>query len=1709
MLQRLEQSVIRILNIQDKTVGTGFVVADHLAVTCAHVVQAAGSTYDQPIRIRFYNGEIVQVAQVLRTGWSSASSDDVALLQLDHLPDGIVPVVLGSASQSEGHPYCAFGFTSLAGYDNRKVNDTLDGTVSVKDKHKRPMLQLKGEEIDQGLSGAPILDTQTDRVVGMVSEYQDNARTRFAWATTADTLVDLHTALQLWPETFGPRELDLYLRYLIETNQWLKLPDGYDVPLERVYISLKADEMSATEWKAEQALYLEDLAAIRQEIKAAVAANQYTEFEIVRKAILRHPKALKLTTRDWAMIFSEHEQRSLTLAKVIQHHTHVVILGDPGSGKTTLGKWLVLQHAWALLQHLPHIQMHADMVTPGADADTLLDLGPTRLPIFIRIADYTRARWSKEEGDNRLPLERFIGLHENKKDLPAELSPEAISAMAQSNLAQGRALVILDGLDEVGNLDQRRAVMQEVKHLLRARLPHTPASQDGWGGNHLLLTSRIVGYQFDPLAHLPHYTVEPMDKTAITAFCHAWIRHVAGINSSETVEQTRKLKNAIFDHAHPGVQVLAGNPLLLTILVHVYWSNPQRGLPATRVALFREAEQTLYQQRKEFWDRAGIPQLRLTRALASVATYIHANEPIGFAEESDMWPCLRAVIVDDEQVEAVLEAAREASGFLVARGEGIYSFLHRALQEYFVAQHLVSQPEQASRSLVTRSLEPIWREPIVLAVGIISQHTYPESRRRLPEVFAALLDASDPVGDFLPRRELLVAAACAECERIPPGVGKRIAEYLLTCYAQREGRGRSPVMRQRIRRAFISLQRSPAASETELVLSSALQARDFERRFAAVDLVIETEWDSRAIAEALVSSWRTYADPARSLLVALEGIYTRHPIYFTDAILPLRQMETAFMWERGRGTQDWQAVLRILYLPPGADCTLEQVNRDSPLTKHIIATLGQVPGPEALVTLHQQLLSLAGQQGTAQGRDATLALSALGDTSWLPEYVQSTGAREDFVRPLLASLAFTLDRALDFADNLNSKLAYDARPILEHDLTNAFAMAIGRASTRSLDPTRDRDLDLVFDRHYPYNLDLARARELAHEIGQNIEMVYRPQADDASVIQYLELTRSVQRLQHIIDFLEPLNAAWSVLIAAYDAHWPQRSKSLIAIRSYDEYSEVDSQGRLADDEEYLINSLFKWGQTFSLSLLPASAKTQITLEGLTTLVDNLVSPNDARREYARQVLQIERQASTLEQSIIEHMATLARVHASNHQVGTQLNWALQSIRHDRSDWLRTWLVQASKSEDMTPALAILSTIQHVTPETFATLIETLPKAAPWVQKALLNSMSWLVRLRRIPQEYQALLQEQLLIWLDQETDPTICRSMIDILGHWQEPEGCRMVGMKLLDRLTCSTSESENTAVYEALARLAICQPELVEPVRTALLRESPQPGATAALVRLSLAKTHNALGSMWFPAAFLLEGRRKSAIRLLNRLSEIPHNPAACLAALLDAGIDNDPWIEDYHGVLAIAARMHLEYFSNLLNSLLTRLQQTLEQENWPAHRMVLAAVAASMEVMPTALQQAGQGKLESLLIRGATTLGSFNSRRFALTALSYLRVVTPAVVPALLAGCQDVEVVQRDTIEAASRFQSIKGDLLSAVIPTLRGESIRTAYAMTQLLGALGTSAAGETAGLHRQIIEALVEALRHPNGQREVVIAGQDKGKLEDTLYIALLKVAEWTG
>lgn len=189
MAPSVEASTLRILNSSGKIVGTGFLVTQNLALTCAHVVSLAGGVKKEIIEVQFTNIDEKISAFVDPAYWRDADKGDVAGLRLERIPPGISPLRLGAARESQpGSKFRSFGYGTAADIQGIYANGHFDGFLS-----KDNLLQLQSPQAGHGISGAPVFDEARQLVVGMITKGHTgqgrNQHTTFA--TPAELLFDL------------------------------------------------------------------------------------------------------------------------------------------------------------------------------------------------------------------------------------------------------------------------------------------------------------------------------------------------------------------------------------------------------------------------------------------------------------------------------------------------------------------------------------------------------------------------------------------------------------------------------------------------------------------------------------------------------------------------------------------------------------------------------------------------------------------------------------------------------------------------------------------------------------------------------------------------------------------------------------------------------------------------------------------------------------------------------------------------------------------------------------------------------------------------------------------------------------------------------------------------------------------------------------------------------------------------------------------------------------------------------------------------------------------------------------------------------------------------------------------------------------------------------------------------------------------------------
>jgi hypothetical protein len=1544
-----------------------------------------------------------------------------------------------------------------------------------------------------------------------------------------------------------------YLEAVIEECRMIRLPYIVEsgratIPLREIYVALKADRSSPVERQASYQLF-------QNLVREASPDGRDLDDDLVARLAALDPYAGRYRIYDSQLreqllaARQEEGEKSYDLAEILRQHRWLVLLGDPGSGKSTLARWLALHLALAVKSGAEAVTVPADHVRPDGEAAQLESLGATRLPVLVRLADYAAARWLTPDSDTRLPLRLYLGKH-----IEGLLEPggdqRAIYNLIKDYLAGGRVTFILDGLDEVTNLDQRHTIAGEIEKLIAdwiveedGQTPLTAAHHRRLAsasvsrmGNQIIVTSRIVGYQLRPLhPNLPHFVIQPMGDEAVTRFCHNWTA-ATGI-----AEKAEALTEGVLKHPNPHVrQQMARNPLLLTILAQVFSRQPDAGLPARRTELYHQAQMAVFKQRQtgqwpllnEQLPGDDLPRV-LSRLTARVAYELHANPdyPNALADERALARWLAAAVAEEPALQSrrrtedvvaeLLKAAAQLSGFLVARGERVYGFLHRQFQEYFAAVYLVRQMQKGSdetrwQPVLSRLVDPNWHEVILLAVGILEQ----EADEDAAAFLTAIVDAPDPTEGVLPHNALLVEAALQEMKQPPDRVVEQVATALIDAY-RRDNEARFVFLKKSIAAAFTRLPRPQGQRDpVDRALCRALRAAKGDddsgrfQRLAALELILEAKWYTAAVTRALLQTWRSYSEPAATMLLTLERIYAAHPDNFRLRSHPLRQ-QWAQGWAAAVSDEAWAAVVRALYLTSAVPAmTAAAIIRDSPLTDGLRQLLTPPPADrnQLLTWLRQQL-----QEGTGPAqRDAGLALWYLGDSAALLPYLMANDeGTAIFRRSLVALASRALDRDLDrdLALALDRALDLDLDRALALDLALDLALALDRALDLDLDLARDRDLALDLARAIDLDLaraidldlaraiarDLARARTLSRlltnmaEIGGILEKALTHPDISSELRDDLQISQ--QRFNELQRFLTERTGFWQVWQvwdeqAAQPATvgWSRKGRTRLSIAGLKELGAHLAAGAtlhplprldarsLADlygpDKAEAITLLTDYWQAATettrpqIALLLAEMKI-IRPETLPWLLPNLTSANDLTR-YRTQIAikpAFQQPASVLGRELIE---ALSRYQTENAPflMSTYQGWALNEIRHDQPDWLQEWLAAGETT--------ILGRIHYLDKESWPVLLAGLGAADTAVRLQLLEAIGWLLRLdnKNIP---IAELQVALFDLCHTEDDRPQAAALTAI-GHWrQEPETV----LRPLLALDKAWSAGSLPAYLTAVARLTAQtqDADLTTQAEAVLRSHLPQPAATAALTRLLVMR----------------QGKKVTLTTLLAFLNdkEAALPAAELLFALLQAGTDDDEW-DSYHETIAQLIREWVEREAGLLDRLLTALQAALDGNSWSESRIALAATAACAERMPDALNTVWEAaELTDLLITGTQDAGSHNSRRYGILALSHLRVLTPSILEALLAAAHDVSDVQRDAVQAAGNFRRLHPHFsdetaLSSLTVALNGESGAAAYLSARVLAALGSSpAVAKIPGLRARIAQALSEASQNERAQEMVYL------------------------
>lgn len=401
------------------------------------------------------------------------------------------------------------------------------------------------------------------------------------------------------------------------------------------------------------------------------------------------------TSEDHAPHLSASPEERLGLGQVLRQSRRMLIIADPGAGKSTLVKRCAVAYTSEQRRHA---------IDDGLPDEPLF-------PIVLRCRDLTA-----DPANSLYALLRTIpdrgGFNEYADDF-VKLSVAA--------LQRGDALLLIDGLDEIPE-DKR---LRLAEHL-RNSFTIYPAAR-------IVVTSREAGLR--PVAaklgaDCDQYQVDGLSDPDIHALTAAWLRQTGGTGAPDRLaHQVCSLDR---------IRRLARNPLLLTIILLVYRRVGQ--IPARRSALYFAAIRALL----ETWGVEARAALEVEEAIPQLA-YVAFSMMAQGVQQISARRLTKLLLEARRQFPAVLgftklsvaqfvDRIEDRSSLLMWSGaefedgliQDFYEFKHLTFQEYLAAYAVVEGyvPERNDRRELevtaelradNRYFDPRWQEVVPLA----------------------------------------------------------------------------------------------------------------------------------------------------------------------------------------------------------------------------------------------------------------------------------------------------------------------------------------------------------------------------------------------------------------------------------------------------------------------------------------------------------------------------------------------------------------------------------------------------------------------------------------------------------------------------------------------------------------------------------------------------------------------------------------------------------------------------------------------------------------------------------------------------------------------------------------------------------------------------------------------------------------------------------
>ncbi len=412
----------------------------------------------------------------------------------------------------------------------------------------------------------------------------------------------------------------------------------------------------------------------------------------------------------------ESEPLSALEAWLASDQRRMVLLGLPGTGKSTFVRYLALTMAKAELFRTAELPKGWQ--------------GRPLLPFMLSLGRFAESLPAGCRKGHAALVENYL-----VETLKSEESTQSFAPLALRILNTEGALMMFDGLDEVAELAKRPLVVQAVEDFVLKYGRNT--------NNHFLVTCRTYSYRNDAdwkLAGWPSHELALLNREKIEYFVNAWYAELTQIEPARKAEFARK-RDGLLQHLQPDdrrrLLDIAAFPIILTIMaiVHTHYGD----LPDTRAQVYESCVKLLLihwqdkrpvqgvETQRSILEALDVPESVLLQALWEVAYFAHEGRQAGDGQaalvtEDLLDGKLKIYLKESAKVETFLKYCESTNGLLMQQGtlaapgrpsRKVYAFPHLTFEEYLAARYLANE-EPDEKAYLLAGVSDRWRESIKL-----------------------------------------------------------------------------------------------------------------------------------------------------------------------------------------------------------------------------------------------------------------------------------------------------------------------------------------------------------------------------------------------------------------------------------------------------------------------------------------------------------------------------------------------------------------------------------------------------------------------------------------------------------------------------------------------------------------------------------------------------------------------------------------------------------------------------------------------------------------------------------------------------------------------------------------------------------------------------------------------------------------------------------